>query len=73
MWTQNKLVQYTFTSNNAQNAWAWIETLGWRKVKAGAADGVTNCFLLLNAAAANARRVDVYVNAANEIEQALMR
>lgn len=73
MWTQNKLVQYTFASHHAQNGWAWIETLGWRKVKTGASDGVTNCFLLLNAAAANGHRVDVYLNAANEIEQALMR
>jgi hypothetical protein len=73
MWQQNKLVQLTFTSHHSQNGWGYIEGLGWRKVKTGNTDGVTNCFLLLCAAAANNRRVDVFIDAANEIEQALMR
>ena len=33
MWHYNKLVLQTFASHDTQNAWANIESLGWRKVK----------------------------------------
>lgn len=62
MWHNNKLVVQTFGSHHAQNAWANIEGLGWKKIKPNAPDGVTNLFLLLNAAKANGRRVNVHLD-----------
>ena len=39
-----------------------------KKIKTGAADGVTNVFIVLNAAKANGRKVNVYIKN-NQIEQ----
>ena len=63
MWHNNKTVVRTYTSNDGQNAWAIISTIsGWKKIKTGAADGVTNVFVILCAAKANNRQVSVYLN-----------
>jgi hypothetical protein len=67
MWFNNVNVLQTFGSNDSQNAWANISGPGWRKIKPGATDGVTNVFLMLNAAKANSRTVSVFVDAANLI------
>lgn len=71
MWYNNKLVIQTFASHHAQNAWANIESLGWKKIKPNAPDGVTNLFIMFNAAKANGRRVNVYIDG-NEITIAYM-
>jgi hypothetical protein len=62
-WQANKKVLQAYASSDAQNAWANIESLGWRKIKAGAADGVTNLFSLFCAAVASGRMVTVYADA----------
>ena len=50
MWTN---INQVYTSHNAQNCWAHLAaTNKWHKVITGAADGVTNVFLLLSAAKA---------------------
>jgi hypothetical protein len=67
MWSNNVDVLQTFASNDAQNAWANISSLGWRRIKTGAADGVTNMFQMINAAKANARKVSVFVDSSNLI------
>ncbi len=73
MWQNNRTVTRTYTSKDSQNAWAIISGVsGWKKVKTGASDGVTNVFTLLCAARANSRPVDVYV-VANVIERAVLR
>ena len=73
MWNTNKKVTRTFTSHHSQNCYAIISTIsGWKKVKTGKADGVTNVFATLNTAHANNRTVDVYI-ANNVIEQVVMK
>ena len=49
----NKKVTRTFVSSNAQNAWGYIDGIGWKKVKPTSTDGVTNVFTILCAAKAN--------------------
>lgn len=73
MWNNGKTVTRVFTSHHSQNCYAIISTIsGWKKVKTGATDGVTNCFAILCAAFANNRTVDVYI-ANDVIEQVVMR
>ncbi|WP_350335228.1 M6 family metalloprotease domain-containing protein [Coralliovum pocilloporae] len=61
-WHTNKAVLRTYTSHHSQNAWAFIEDLGWLKVETGFADGVTNCFVLLCDARSNGRNVSVFTD-----------
>ncbi|MFQ5587794.1 MAG: hypothetical protein ACE5F7_03050 [Nitrospiria bacterium] len=73
MWHNNKTVNRTYSSNNGQNCWAIINTIsGWKKVKTGSGDGVTNVFVALCAAKANGRPVDVYIVGSN-IERVTLR
>ena len=58
-WHTNRLVTRTFASTGSKNAWAAIEGLGWRKIKADSPDGVTNMFVALCEARAAGRRVNV--------------
>ncbi len=46
----NKKVLRTFSSPHSKNAWAYLESVGWRKVNTLSSDGVTNVFVLLNEA-----------------------
>lgn len=62
LWHYNRRIWNTFASNDAQNAWANIEGLGWRKIKPNAADGVTNMFSAFCEAVANNLRVHVFAN-----------
>lgn len=64
-WHYNKRVWQTFASNDSKNAWANIEGLGWRKIKSGAADGVTNMFDAFCEATANNQRVNVFADGQN--------
>ncbi|HKS27468.1 MAG TPA: hypothetical protein VJS44_06590 [Pyrinomonadaceae bacterium] len=68
----NVAVVQTFASSDPQNAWANIAGPGWLKIKPGAADGVTNLFVLFNAAKANGKLVIVNTDAANQITYAYM-
>ncbi len=73
MWYNNKTVTRTYTSKDSQNCYAIISGIsGWKKIKTGAADGVTNVFAILCAAKANGRPVDVYL-VSNQIERATLR
>ena len=71
MWSNNKTVTQTYTTHHAENSWANIQGLGWKRIKTGNKDGVTNTFVLLSAAKANNRQVNVYV-VNNLIERAYM-
>ncbi|MDQ1282887.1 MAG: hypothetical protein QG666_677, partial [Euryarchaeota archaeon] len=57
--------------NDSQNAWAYLSgtgiTAGWRKIKTGAADGVTNVFILLSAAQSSGKKVNADIDAGNLI------
>lgn len=63
VWYNNKKVIQTFASVDSQNAWANIDGIGWRRIKTGSADGVTNVFNVLCEAAANGRKVNVFADA----------
>lgn len=58
-WYYNKAVHQTFVSYHSQNAWANIQDLGWRKIKPGSPDGVTNMFSALCTARAYDKKVHV--------------
>lgn len=60
-WHNNINVTQTFASNDAQNAWANFSGLGWRRIKTGAHDGVTNLFIMFNEARTSGRTVTVFI------------
>ena len=72
MWHTNKDVVYTYATSATSTAYAYISGLGWRRIRPGAADGVTNLFIQMNAARANNRKVHVFVDAGNFITQAYL-
>lgn len=73
-WHNDKQIDMTFCSRDAQNAWALINGVGWKRIKTGATDGVTNVFVALNAAKANARPVSVFENDTDHLlEQAYLK
>ena len=60
-------VNQTYSTAGAQNCWANLKDKGWRQVKAGSDDGVTNVHLLLVLANANAKKAYVVEDGANQI------
>ncbi|MET0885607.1 MAG: hypothetical protein ABWX92_04080, partial [Mycetocola sp.] len=60
-WYSNVGVDSVFATHHGQNAWASLTGLGWRKIQAGAPDGVTNMLGVF--ALARARNLTVTVNA----------
>lgn len=61
-WIYNKQVLATFVHHTSQYAYVNIETLGWRRIKDGSADGVTNIFTACCNASANGRQIHAYVD-----------
>ena len=61
MWHEDKSVERTYADHSTQWVWAKIEGLGWIRIKDGATDGCTNLFIIMNAAKANNRKVNVKV------------
>jgi immune inhibitor A len=57
-WYNKKLLRI-YASSGSRNAWAYIQDVGWRRVKPDSADGVTNMFNML----VEARAADVPVTA----------
>jgi hypothetical protein len=55
-------VARTYATYHSQNAWVWINTLGWRKIKTGSANGVTNMLIAFGEAKGNNRKVNVYAD-----------
>jgi hypothetical protein len=73
MWYNNKNVSRTYTTKDSQNCWAIISGIsGWKKIKTGSTDGVTNVYSMLCAARANGRPVDVYI-VSNQIERVTLK
>ncbi|MEM6889553.1 MAG: peptidase M6 [Pseudomonadota bacterium] len=73
MWHNNKTVTRTYASKDSQNCHAILSGIsGWKKVKTGSGDGVSNVFTALNAARAGGKRVDVFI-VSDEIERVVMR
>ncbi len=63
LWYDSVDVLQTYSTYHSKNAWAYIESLGWRKVNPENTGGVTNTFMLLCEAKANGRPVTVYADA----------
>lgn len=63
----SKKVLRTFSSPHSKNAWANLESLGWKKVGQLTTDGVTNMFIMLNAAVAHNRTVSGTIDASDQI------
>jgi C1A family cysteine protease len=55
-------VTQAYASRDAQNAWAYLPGLGWRRIQPGAPDGVTNVHAVLAEAAAKNLTVTVLVD-----------
>jgi hypothetical protein len=61
MWYNSRNVTATYAHYTTQWAWAYISGLGWLRIQPGAADGVNNLFIMMNAACANGKLVNVFV------------
>lgn len=48
-WVTKKVTR-TYASPHSKNAWAYLQSVGWRKVDGLSTDGVTNLFIMLNEA-----------------------
>ena len=72
-WQYNKKVLSTFLWHGAQWSWANLDGgTGWKRIKEGHADGVTNLTVLINSAHANGRSVHVDIDDAGLITTAYM-
>lgn len=70
MWTT---INQVYTSRDSQNAWAHLASdNAWHKILPGAADGVTNVFLILTTAKGNNKQVYIVLDASKNILQAYM-
>lgn len=61
-WLYNKKVLSTYAHYTSQFAWVNIESVGWRRIKEGAADGVTNILTASCEALANNRQIHAYID-----------
>jgi Papain family cysteine protease len=61
-WSSNVAVLQAYASRDAQNAWAYFQNLGWRRIQTGAADGVTNMLALFAEAVTKSRPVTIYAD-----------
>jgi hypothetical protein len=73
MWYTGKLVIYVYAHVNTMLAFAVIEGLdGWKRIAPVSADGVTNVLDILKVAKANGKRVNVYIDANDQIASTVM-
>lgn len=71
-WQNNKLVQHFYVAHASEQAWAIFDGIsGWKRIKPGAADGVSNLAALLSTAKTHDRRVNVFLNG-NDVERAVL-
>lgn len=61
-WYSNVTVGQVFASRDSQNAWAYLQGLGWRRIQPGAADAVTNLLMVFAQAVARNKQVTVYAD-----------
>ncbi|NIL95870.1 MAG: S8 family serine peptidase, partial [Planctomycetales bacterium] len=62
LWHYNQTISSTYVLHSTQAAWAHIDGLGWRRIKPGAPDGVSNMLNTCCAALGNNRKVHVFVD-----------
>lgn len=72
-WINNKQVLYTYAHSNTKMAYAVIESLsGWKKIAAVSEDGVDNVLGVLDTAKANGKKVNVYIDADDQVHAVIM-
>jgi C1A family cysteine protease len=71
VWNYNLQVTQVYASRDAQNGWAYLQGLGWRRIQTGAADGVTN-MLAVFAQAVTANRLVTVLADGNFVYQAYL-
>jgi hypothetical protein len=70
VWTK---INQVYASRDAQNGWAHlVGTNTWHRILPGAADGVTNVFLLLSAGKATDRQAYVVFDSSKNITAAYL-
>jgi uncharacterized protein YbjT (DUF2867 family) len=70
MWT---IINQVYSTRDAQNAWAHLASdNAWHKILPGAADGVTNVFVVLSTAKGNNRQAFIVLDASKNITAAYM-
>jgi hypothetical protein len=62
LWHHNLTLKYIYVHHTSEAAWVFIDSLGWRRIKTGSVDGVTNMLNACSVAVANSRNVHVYVD-----------
>ena len=72
MWHSNQDVVYTYSSSASSTCYAYLAGLGWKRIKTGSPDGVTNIYMQMNAARANNRKVHVQIDGNNQITAAYL-
>ena len=72
-WQYNKKVLATQTFHGAQASWANLDGgTGWKRIKSGQPNGVTNLTVLFNSAHAHGRTVHVNIDDSGLITTAYM-
>ena len=72
MWHNNVKVQHYYVTAGEQSAFAIIQDLnGWKRVRTGSPDSVSNIGRLLSTAKAHGRSVRVFIDN-DRIEQVMM-
>ncbi len=61
-WVNNVAIQHTYALHTTQACWAYITGIGWRRIKSGQADGVSNVFALCCQAKGAGTNVNAYVD-----------
>ncbi len=61
-WHNNKKLKHVYAIHSTQAAWAYIDTIGWRRLRPGAADAVSNLFAACCEAMANGSNVHVFID-----------
>lgn len=61
-WVSNQTIQLTYAIHTAQGAWAYITGIGWRRIRTGSPDGVSNVFQVCCQAMASGGKVNLYID-----------
>jgi hypothetical protein len=62
VWHRNKTVRMAYATTSTQSAWIYISDLGWRRVKPGTPDGVSNLFSACCQAVGSSVKAHVYAD-----------
>ena len=61
-WVNNVSIRFTYALHTPQAAWAYIAGIGWRRIRTGQADGVSNVFQLCCQAQGSGGKVNAYID-----------